>query len=139
MDPTIDPALFKQIQFKKDELIFKEGDHGFCFYIIQDGQVEIFKKDKNGHRVVLNILGVGQPMGEFALVTQSPRSATARAVTDGYAIEVSEAAYKQLFSELPDWAKSVVEGLIHRLKKANDLITEATSDASGSVKDRIIF
>jgi CRP/FNR family cyclic AMP-dependent transcriptional regulator len=123
----------KVINFKAGDLLFKEGDKGFAFYIIQEGKVEVFKTSEEGKKVVIGTVESGQPLGEFAFVTQSPRSASARVVADGFAIEVSADAYKKLFAELPEWASAIIESLIERLKSTNHLLLKQSEQWSDEV------
>src|SRR5690606_16993460 len=101
-----------KLEFKAGDIIFEEGDQGFSFYIVQEGKIEVFRKEANGSQTTLGIIEPGQPLGEFALVTESLRSASARAISDGYAVEVSEEGYKKLLNELPEWAIAVMQSLI---------------------------
>lgn len=117
----------RKVEFKAGDPLFKEGDGGFFFYIIQKGEVEVYKKDLDGQTRIIGKVGPGQPIGEFALVTKSTRSASARALTDGFAIEVSEDGYEKLLEELPEWTLAILESLINRLKAANELMAELQS------------
>lgn len=100
--------------------IFLEGDTQSHFYIIETGQIEIFTQTKDGqHHLGIATFGPGESFGEFALLAQTPRSASARAVTDVDVIKVSEAAYERLVAELPEWASSMLRSFVQRLKTMN--------------------
>lgn len=114
----------KRVDFRAGDILFEEGDQGFFFYIVQEGKVEVFRTQEDGRTKTLSIVEEGQALGEFALITESLRSASARAITDGYAVEVSEDGYKRLLQELPEWALAVFQSLIRRLKDANELLTK---------------
>ncbi len=114
----------ERVNFKKNDLLIKEGDTGFFFYIIQEGEVEVFRPSSRGKEKRLNVLKEGQALGEFALVSNQARSASARALTDGFAYKVSEENYKQLLADLPGWAVAVMSGLIDRLQKNNEIFLE---------------
>ena len=117
-----DASLFdnlEKINFSPGDLLLKEGDAGYFFYIIQDGTVEIFRAGDNNEETPLGTVQAGQPLGEFALMTRSLRSASARAVTGGVAIKVSEIVYQRLLDSLPDWAMAIMTSLIQRLQIAN--------------------
>lgn len=61
--------------FVPGERIFKAGDEGDALYFIQSGAVEIVSRENN----LIATLGEGACFGEMALISNSPRSATARA------------------------------------------------------------
>lgn len=110
------------VEFKQGEVLFKENETSFHFFIIQEGQVEIYKTGSDGNQVVLATVGEGLSIGEFAMIDRRPRSATARAITPVKAMKISEAAYKQLLEELPDWAVSVMTALVDRLRSTNEIV-----------------
>ena len=116
----------EEVTFKKGDVLFQEGESGFFFYIIQEGEVEVYRASARGVNKRLDVLKPGQALGEFALVSQKPRSATARALTDGMAFRVSEENYQKLLADLPGWAFAILSGLIERLRRTNEAISEHT-------------
>jgi EAL domain-containing protein (putative c-di-GMP-specific phosphodiesterase class I) len=61
---------------KSGETLFKQGDEADCAYVIETGQLEVFR-GKNARRKVLALLGPGEIIGEMAVVDQLPRTASA--------------------------------------------------------------
>lgn len=114
----------KIVQFKSGDHLFHENEESYHFYIVQSGQVEVYKKDEHGARLPLAIIEAGQPLGELAMIDRKPRSASAMALNSVSAVLVPEAAYRQLLNELPVWAKSVMQALVERLRKANEVIRQ---------------
>lgn len=110
--------------FEQGDLIFKEGDPGFHFYIIQSGSIEIFRTNAQGKKIVISTLSEGDAFGEFALIDQAPRSASARALKDSSVAVISENDYKDLLQQLPEWAKTIMEAMVSRLKFMNDKLTD---------------
>lgn len=67
--------------FEAGTRLFERGDPGGVLMLICRGEVEILLPDAAQHEVVLRVLGDGATLGEFSLLDQRPRSASARALT----------------------------------------------------------
>lgn len=106
--------------YAPNDFIFFEGDIESHFYIVETGKVQIFTKNKIGKRI--NILQVeeGESFGEFALLDNKPRSASAQAVTEVSLIKVSAEGYEQLLSELPVWSACMMKSFVVRLKNMTE-------------------
>jgi len=122
----------ERVQFRAGDLLFKEDEQSFFFYIIEEGTVEIFLTDPaNPHdEIFIATLGPGQPLGEFALIAKKPRSATARAVTACTAVKISEVAYEHLLTELPDWALSLIKSLVERLLLTDEKLRASPANST---------
>lgn len=123
--------------FDEGDILFEENETSFHFFIIQEGEVEVFKSGPNG-AVVLAKLGPGNSLGEFAMLDRKPRSASARALTAVTVAQVSPEAYDRLLEDLPDWAVSVMRALVERLRFTNDIVRTLQKSDSGilNVADR---
>lgn len=78
------------------ELVFKEGDAGDKFYIVQSGSVEILKDKAGSEPDRLAVKRAGESFGEMALLTDAPRSATVRAIEQANLLVVSRDQFEQL-------------------------------------------
>ena len=74
--PTLEAlaASLTRVQVPAGEIVFRQGDHGDRFYIVDSGEIEI---EVDGREA--NVLGPGDHFGEIALLRDIPRTATARA------------------------------------------------------------
>ncbi|MDX9730633.1 MAG: Crp/Fnr family transcriptional regulator, partial [Bdellovibrionales bacterium] len=91
-------------------------------FIIQEGEVEVFKAGQGGEEIILAKVGPTNSIGEFAMLDRQPRSASARALTSVTAARVSAEAYDQLLNDLPDWAVSVMRALVERVRHTNEIV-----------------
>ena len=62
------------------EVLFREGDHGDLVYMIDEGQIDLFRERDDGTEELLHRADAGGYFGELAPMLGLPRSATARAV-----------------------------------------------------------
>jgi CRP-like cAMP-binding protein len=65
-------------KYKDGDVIVREGELGVAFYIVSQGEVEVFKGPP-GAEVAIASLGPGQFFGEMALFDNQVRSASIRA------------------------------------------------------------
>ena len=126
----------EMVEFAAGETLFMEGETSFHFFIIQSGDVEVFKKNSIGKHIPLAVVGENSAIGEFAMIDRLPRSATAKALTFVSAVKVSEEAYQKLFADLPEWAVSVMRALVDRLRQTNEII-RAAGIVDAKIKEKI--
>ena len=98
----------------KGKTIFQEGDSGDEFFIVVRGQVEIRSGDRH-----FETLGPDGIFGEMALIDDSPRSATAVALTDVTLAPIKENQFLFLVQNAPFFALNVMRVLARRLRRQN--------------------
>jgi len=98
-------------RFERDHFIFREHEPGERAYIIAEGNVEILKESADG-LVSLRVLNVGAMFGELALIDNSPRMASAKAINGP--VELLEIDQKTFTKKLSD-ADPFTRGLINIL------------------------
>lgn len=76
-------TLSKEMKFAPDEYIFREGEEGDRLYVVLEGRVMISKEIVDAGEEALAFLERGDYFGEMALIDDQPRSADARAHSDG--------------------------------------------------------
>jgi putative ABC transport system ATP-binding protein len=69
------------VEYAAGAVVFEQGTRGELVYVIEEGRVEICRKQADGTTEPLAELGVGEYFGELGPLLGFPRSATARALT----------------------------------------------------------
>ncbi len=79
---------FATARFPRGTVIVTQGAHGDCAYIIREGTCEVYGESSEG-RTPVTTLGPGEVFGEMAILTDHPRNASVRALTDVEAVVVT--------------------------------------------------
>ena len=116
-------------QFKKGDIIFREGDMGDTLYQINEGTVAIYASYGESDQQLLVDLGKDKFFGEMAVIEAYPRSATAVAKEDVKAVEIGCGEIGEYFRNDPDRIMDIMKSLGGRLR-------DLTADYSG-VSDTI--
>jgi CRP/FNR family cyclic AMP-dependent transcriptional regulator len=86
-------------RFRRNEVIFHQGDPGETLNVIDTGSVKITLVSPDGDEVILALLGVGDFFGELALFDDGPRSATAVAMEETETLELPRDAMDLLLDD----------------------------------------
>jgi len=100
------------------EVLIREGDVADALYLIAEGRVRVTSRRDDGTPQVLAELGRGEIVGEMALVTNEPRSATVTAVRDSLVLELPATTFLALVREHPDVLREVTTKVVGRLMRS---------------------
>lgn len=117
--------------YDKGETIFSEGDPSARIHFIYAGRVKIVKA-AGTRDVILEILGIGEPLGAVAVFERRPFPASAIAIEPSGILSIEEDAFFQLLDRRPDMVRSLLSGLTMRLMMLNKRL----ADMTGSVESR---
>ena len=91
-------------------VLTKEGASGREFVIIVDGAAEVVRR---GRRI--NTLRSGDFLGEIALISGGPRTATVRTTVPTHALVITASAFRGLLRRMPSIQMKVLQALAERL------------------------
>jgi len=117
-------------QFGRGEVIVREGDNGNSLYIVRSGTVEVLAA-KDGKQVHMRDLARPAFLGEMALMTGEPRTATIRARTDAELLELSRDGFTELFKAHPETASQIGEVIALRNTERRELLASAPHGDGG--------
>ncbi len=105
----------KKQSYKKDDIITKEGDLSFDWYVLVSGRVGVFK----GELQMNEFSERGVIFGELSGLLARPRTATMRALED-CEVMVVESSIDEVIRNHPDIANKILISLAERLAKTTD-------------------
>lgn len=114
--------------FKPQEVIFWEGEPGVGMYIIQNGEVGIYRgRDTAGEEELIRLKS-GDFFGEMALLNEEPRSASAVALNNCHIIGLFRPDLFGLFERKPSFGVKVLlklsDMIAKRLRMTNEELQE---------------
>lgn len=117
------PRLGKR-KFHAGEAIFSEGDACAGLYVVQAGNVRIFKSSAGGREQVLTIEGPGNSIAELPVFDGGNYPASAEAVTDCVLFFLSRQDFHALCLQHPEVALKVLRIVGARLRRLVGIIEE---------------
>jgi CRP/FNR family transcriptional regulator, cyclic AMP receptor protein len=100
------------LSYTAGQTIFEAGTPGDIMYVVQEGDVDIVLTGR-----VIDSSGPGGIIGEMALISDKPRSATAVAKTDCKLVPIDEKRFTFLVQQTPYFAIQVMRVIAERLRR----------------------
>ena len=95
------------------DVLFKEGDRGFSFYVVLEGAVEIVEQSR-GRPHEVTVHEPGEFTGDVDTLSGRAALVTARAIAAGEVLELTAAALRQAVDALPDIGEIVLKAFLTR-------------------------
>jgi thioredoxin reductase/CRP-like cAMP-binding protein/Fe-S-cluster-containing hydrogenase component 2 len=139
--PDADPMFLVELtkrakmrNFKKGEVLFKEGDSASEVYVIRKGSVKISRRNHKGLDIAQTYIPAGNLVGEMALIGADAevRSATVTAVVPCETILIEKKDFLELLDKNENTKKRILQ--IAAQRKIEN-ITQVQSEYTGSVLD----
>lgn len=126
-------------EFKRNEIIFFEGDEGISFYLLVTGEIRIYKLSQEGREKTLALLDEGNFFGEMALLENKKRSANAQTVSPSQLAVIHKENFNRLIEKYPQIASKMIVHLADRLRRANQQIEALTfKDVQGRLANFLL-
>ncbi len=111
-------AALEPVHVPGGEILMRQGDPGDSLYVLIYGRLLITVQNEHGEEEVIGEIGRGETVGEMAVLTGEPRSATARAIRDSELVRFSRDAFEHVIGANPRAMMLVARRLVTRLKSA---------------------
>jgi CRP/FNR family transcriptional regulator len=110
--------------FSAGEIVFGEGEPCSGMYVVQSGNIRIFKTSINGREQVLSIDGPGSSVAELPVFDGGNYPASVAALTDSTLLFVSKQDFQALCLAHPQVALKVLRVVGARLRRLVGIIEE---------------
>jgi CRP-like cAMP-binding protein len=102
--------LADELDLPKARNLTKEGTAGWEFIVLIEGEADVVRKGR-----VVNELGPGDFIGEIALVSGKPRTATVRTRGPARILVVTASGFRTLMHDVPSIQDKVLAALAARI------------------------
>lgn len=121
-------ALLNQLQrelewmtLETGEVLFRQGDGGNDMCIVVNGRLRVVFRDGAGIDHTIGEVVSGDTVGEFALLTDEPRSATVHAVRETHVVRVSRDRFFRLIDQHPATMLHFTQNIIRRQQRTQNI------------------
>ncbi|HET9287063.1 MAG TPA: cyclic nucleotide-binding domain-containing protein [Gaiella sp.] len=103
-------GIMTQLDEPEGKVLIREGEPGRDFFVLAEGTAEVRK----GNRRV-KTLGPGDFVGEIALLTDAPRTATVRTTSPVSVLRVTSKGFAELLETSPTIQRKIRKALADRV------------------------
>jgi CRP-like cAMP-binding protein len=111
-------------RFRRNEVIFHQGDPGESLHVVASGAVKIVLPSAEGDEAIIATLREGDFFGELALLDGAPRSATAVALDVSETLSLPRTTFRDMLDRDPGLRDALLEGLAHELRRLTSHVEE---------------
>ena len=117
-------AGLRRRRFRRNEVIFHQGDPGDSLHIVGTGAVKILLPSAEGDEAIIATLREGDFFGELSLLDGAPRSATAAALEPSETLVLPRTAFLQLLDRDSGLRDALLFGLARELRRLTGHVEE---------------
>lgn len=103
-------AVADELHLPKPRTLMHEGAGGFEFLVLIEGEADVLRKGRT-----VNELGPGDFVGEIALVTGQPRTATVRTRGPARILVLAATGFRTLMHDVPSIQDKVLAAITARI------------------------
>ncbi len=116
--------LMRRRRFRRNEVIFHQGDAGDLLQIVATGAVKIVLPSAEGEEAIIATLRPGDFFGELALLDGAPRSATATAIEPTETLNLPRSTFMELHAADPTLQHALLTALAAELRRLTGHVEE---------------
>jgi CRP/FNR family transcriptional regulator, cyclic AMP receptor protein len=103
-------AIADELSIQEGKELTHEGATGYEFLVLIDGSADVRRKGRK-----VNTLGAGDFLGEIALITGTPRTATVTTTSRSRMLVITARDFRTLLRRMPSLQIKVLEAVASRL------------------------
>ena len=110
-------ARMRPVSLAAGSLLFLQDEPAGRFYLLLDGWVKLSRLSEDGAETIVNVVAPGESFAEAAVFAQGVFPVCAEAVTDGRALTLNAADFREAIAENAEIALAMLGALSLRLRQ----------------------
>ncbi|MDP2007757.1 MAG: cyclic nucleotide-binding and patatin-like phospholipase domain-containing protein [Rubrivivax sp.] len=106
------------VEVAAGQQLMTQGEPGDCMYLSISGRLRAYQRDDSGAERTVRDMARGQVIGEMALYTDEPRSASVVAVRDSVLVRLDKPGFDALLARSPQVSVALTRQIVQRLRTA---------------------
>ena len=108
------------VRVPSGQTLFRQDEQESALFFVVAGRLRAFVRSETGAERAVGDIRRGETLGEMALVTEQPRSATVVAIRDSLLVKLSRDSYEKVIRIYPLVSLHVARFIVERVKRAED-------------------
>ncbi len=120
LDPQVRATILNatvRLKVRAGEHLFEIGDAGDAIYVVISGSLGVYFPGPTGYPQLSAVIKSGETVGEMAVISGEPRSATVTAIRDCELVKLTRSEFDRLVQSKPVIMNELNRLLVHRLQQ----------------------
>lgn len=110
--------------FKRNQVIYYEGDKGNGLYIVLSGKIKTSKLAEDGRELITALHSADDYLGIQALLADAPYSETAIALEDGQLCLIPKEQLEEMLNQYPDLSRQFIKLIAGQLRENEEILLQ---------------
>lgn len=120
----------EEIHLEKGGILVRQGETAHYFWILLEGEIEIFQTQADGREFALAAMPKGNAFGELPLLANIPNAASLRATVPSDLLQFDEEGFWKLMTSCPDVRRAILANMAKRFQKLQSVTVQQEKMAS---------
>lgn len=113
------------LRYQPGEMVFEYGDPGHALFMVRSGEVEIFIRNNQGDKIILEISRPGDVFGEISLLDDGPRTASVVALLETELLKLDREHFEDYVRLYTPAALNLLSAAARRLRTSSEHIRKS--------------
>jgi signal transduction histidine kinase len=120
----------EEVHLEKGEILLRQGEAAHHFWILLEGELELFQTQADGREMTWMSMPNGQAFGELPLLANIPNAVSMRAAVPSDLLQFNEEGFWKLMTSCPTVRRAILSNMAKRFQKLQSVTLQQEKMAS---------